>query len=171
MADDSPPAKPDPPPPAARFIAGRGCLFMIGFFVSGFVGVVLAFFAGQGNGPGWLAPVGFFLPPVLFFVGWAVFVLPGVMRRMREITRNAPSPESVAAVAGGEGVEVGTKPEPDKSVEHDDTPTVPTVETTPGKVLSHRLPRIGIPPGCQFGCAVLVACFWNAIVRVFVYPL
>jgi hypothetical protein len=38
-------------------------------------------------------------------------------------------------------------------------------------VLAHRLPRAGLAPGCQFGCAVGGAAFWNGIVGVFVYQL
>ena len=48
-------------------------------------------------------------------------------------------------------------------------PTILVAETTPGKVLAHRLARSGMPPGCEFGCALGIAVFWNAIVGFFVY--
>jgi hypothetical protein len=170
MADEPPPT-PDPTAPAARALGRTGCNFVGGFFAAGLLGMALAFGLAGGNNPGWMFPAVLFAPVVIYLVIWTAFGLPAVVRRMRELARNAPSPESMAAAARGEGVEVGGRPDADEPDEPDDTPTVVEVETTPGKVLAHRLPRSGMPPGCQFGCAVLVACFWNGIVGVFVYQL
>src|SRR5207247_2476955 len=38
----------------------------------------------------------------------------------------------------------------------------------PGRTLAAALDRDGLPPGCQFGCAVGFAVVWNGIVAVFV---
>jgi hypothetical protein len=159
-------ALPEPTPPRPRF---RPQLFAAGFLVAGITGMALAFVAFLNNAPMWAVPVLFLAPPLVFFIAFGSRFFARAIRAAREAARNAPSPESVAAIASGAGIEVGTKPE--KPAGYDDTPTVPRLETTPGKVLAHRLPRAGLAPGCQFGCAVAVACFWNGIVGVFVFQL
>src|SRR5262249_25865718 len=53
----------------------------------------------------------------------------------------------------------------------DDTPGIWVAPTSPGKVLTYRLHRLGMAPGCQFGCALFGAIFWNGIVSVFVYQI
>jgi hypothetical protein len=163
MADD------DEPKPPSRPSAGcqTSCWTL---FAAALVGVALAFWVAQMNAPGWLAPVAFFGPVAVVFVLVAALNLPRIIRMAREAARNAPSPESVAAGARGEGVEVGAKPETSGPVS-DDTPTVPAVATVPGKVLAHSLDRAGLPRGCEFGCALVFATIWNGIVSVFVWKL
>lgn len=164
MADD------DDKPPALAPQTQRTCgWFAAGFLLAGLAGLALAFIAFQNNAPMWVGPVAFFIPPVLYFFAFSSIFFSRLIRQFREAARNSPSPESVAAAAGGEGVEIGAKPEPDEPAEADDTPTVAVVETTPGKVLAHRLARSGMPAGCEFGCAVGIAVFWNLIVGFFVY--
>lgn len=108
MPDDSPPISSISPSGCIK----PGCGLFVGFFLAGLVGMALAFAAFQGNGPGWLAPVVFFLPPILFLLGWCAVVIPNAVRQVRAAQRSAPSPESVAAIAAGEGVEAGVKPDP-----------------------------------------------------------
>jgi hypothetical protein len=163
MADD------DAPKPISHHRAGCR-VWVAGVFVAGFIGLGLAFFVMQANAPGWVVPLAFFGPPILFTLVCAAIYLPRFIREMREAARNAPSPESVAAKARGEGVAVGATPDTISS-EADDAPAVPEVETAPGRVLAHGLPRADLSPGCQFGCAVFMAVFWNGIVSVFLVNL
>lgn len=164
MAEDAPP--PQPPPVS---LPGCASWLVVGFLVTGLIGMGLAFWVVQNNGPQWLIPVAFFGPPVVLVVVFGLVTVPRFLRQLREAQRNAPSPESVAAAAGGEGVEAGTATPPAPVADADDFPAVPVVATQPGKVLAHRLERAGMTPGCQFGCAVGLAAFWNGIVSVFVY--
>lgn len=166
--EPSPMAEDDPSPPKPPTLPAAGCGWLFGgFFASGLAGMGLAFWLVQNNAPPWLPPVAFFAPPVLVLVVFGSVAVPRFLRQVREMQRNAPSPESVAAPAAGEGVEAGTAPA--VAADADDFPTVPFVPTTPGKVLAHRLERAGLAPGCQFGCAVGMAAFWNGIVGVFAY--
>jgi hypothetical protein len=168
MADD--PDDHDTPtdPTALRNpFAGAGCLIG-GFLLAGLVGMGLALAALQANAPAWVVPAVFFAPPVLYVLALAVFVLPGFVRKLREAAKNAPSPESVAATAG-ESAESLARPTPDDPLPRSDTPTVPVAPVAPGKTLAYRLHRTGMPAGCQFGCALAGAAFWNSIVGVFVY--
>lgn len=161
-------AEDDPSPPKPPTVPSAGCAWLFGgFFAAGLVGAGLAFWLFQNNAPQWLAPVAFFAPPVLFLVVFGAVATPRFLRQVREVQRNAPSPESVAAPAAGEGVEAGAAPRP--ATADDGLPAVPVVRTHPGKVLAHRLDRAGLAPGCQFGCAVGLAVFWNGIVSVFAY--
>jgi hypothetical protein len=149
-----------------------GCrVWVTGVFVAGFIGFVLAFFVMQANAPGWVFPLVFFGPPILFTLVCAAIYLPRFIREIREAARNAPSPESVAAKARGEGVAIDATPNAILPEADDDAPAVPAVETAPGRVLAHNLPRADLSPGCQFGCAVLMALVWNGIVSVFVVNL
>jgi hypothetical protein len=173
MADDhnDPDTPPDDPTAPPKLLAGAGCLIG-GFILAGLLGMGLAFAAFQANAPGWAVPAAFFAPPVLYVLVITIFFLPGFMRKLREEARNAPSPESVAAV--GTGVEARrvslSLADPDAPpTTADDTPTVPHAITSPGKTLAYRLERTGMPLGCQLGCALFAAIFWNAIVGVFVY--
>jgi hypothetical protein len=152
----------------AAFRSGCGW-FGIGFVASGVVGMGLAFWVSQNNGPVWLVPLAFFGPPFAFFIVVAAVAGPQFVRLAREAARNRPSPESAAAAAGGTGVEAGTAAKAPADEGENVFPTVTVVETTPGKMLAHRLPRAGLAPGCQFGCALCFAGFWNGIVGVFVY--
>lgn len=168
MADED-----DPPPSKLEPFSARGCAWLFGgFFVSGLLGAGLTGVALRNNAPQALVPVFFLGPPLLFLAVFGAVAIPRVLRRIREMQRNAPSPESAAAVAAGEGVQAGTRParaEPD--IPADGLPAVPVIETKPGTTLAHGLQRVGVAPGCQFGCAVAVAAFWNGIVGVFVYQL
>ncbi|MBA4191003.1 MAG: hypothetical protein C0467_23710 [Planctomycetaceae bacterium] len=165
--DDTDTAERDatPPPTVSRF----ACLwFFVGFFVAGLVGMGLAFWAMLAQAPGWLIPLACIGPEVAFLLIFGSTTLPRIIRYARESVRNAPSPESAAAAAAGEGVEAGTKAKRVKTEDRDGFPTVEVVETEPGKTLTHSLHRAGVSAGCQFGCAVFFASFWNGIVGVFV---
>ena len=169
MADE--PANPEPTTPQVpRDLFLRGCALVFGLFVATIFGVGIAFGVAQ-NGLPWTIPIVYFLAVGSF----AVMAIPRFIRRAREAARNAPSPESAAAAAGGEGVEAGTRAKADAKAtdadEPDDMPTVWHAETHPGKVFSHQLERAGIAPGVQCGCAVVGAVFWNGIVGFFVYEL
>jgi hypothetical protein len=143
-----------------------GITFGVGFFIAIIVGFGAAFAVIQGGGFGWLVPIAFFLP----FIVLAAFTIPALIQRMREAARNAPSPESKAAAAGGEGVEAGTKALPAEEKPYEfETPTLKRVNTHSGKVFPYQLERAGPAPGCQFGCAIIFAIIWNSIVGVFVY--
>lgn len=147
--------------PARRF--HRGCaLWLAGEFVASLVGLALAFFVVQANAPGWVFPLVFFGPPVLFTLIMAGIYLPPLLRDMREQARNAPSPESVAAVRDSTDLDAS---------EIDVATTVPTLATEPGRVLAHSLPRADLSPGCKFGCTVGMTLFWNGIVSIFVFNL
>lgn len=165
MADDDTLPEPTDPPSGKA----RGWLFLAGFLITGLIGLALALVAFQNQAPLWVGLIAFFAPPALYFLVSTSVFFARITRQAREEARNAPSPESVAAAAGGEGVEAGAEPELDTCTQRDDTPTVLGVETTPGKVLTHRLARSGLAPGCEFGCAVGIAVFWNAIVGFFLY--
>lgn len=169
MADEPPINQPPPTPSSDRVIGRVSCTFVSGLLLVSIVSTLVGGVAVGRNNPPWMFLAVSFGPILLYLTIWAAFGLPALTRQLREAARNAPSPESVAAAAGGEGVEVGRKPDADKPDEPDDTPAVPKVETTPGKVLTHRLTRSGMTPGCEFGCAVGVTVFWNAIVGFFIY--
>jgi len=158
----------DPPPAAAPWPGSASCgLFVFGFVVTALIGMGLAFWAAV-TGNVVLVPVGFFAPILVYGIGSAIVFGPRIVRHMREASRNAPSPESVAAVAHGEGVELGTKVAAPWEDAAEVNPTVHDAGTTPGKVLAYRLAQVGMTPGCRFGCAVAVAIFWNAILSSFV---
>ena len=156
--------------PVAAARAGCTKLFL-GFLVADAVGVALAawvLFAN--NGPGWLVPVAFLAPGAAFLIVFGAPVLPRLVRQAREAVASAPSPESSAAAAGGEGVEAGLSARPRTANRDagDALPTVTVAPTTPGTALAHQLGRVGVPWGCQFGCLVFAALFWNGILSTFV---
>jgi hypothetical protein len=164
MSDE--PTQPDPSETSKQRQSQFGITVGVGFFIAAIVGFGAAFAVIQGNGPEWLIPVVFFLPLVLL----AVVVIPRFIQQAREAARNAPSPESRAAAACGEGVEAGTKAKPDEEKPDElETPTIKRVDTHPGKVFPYQLQQAGLAPGCQFGCAIILAVIWNSIVGVFVY--
>jgi len=164
--DDTNLTEPDAPPPA---ISRFACVwFFVGFIVAGLVGMGLALWAMVAQAPGWLIPVAFLGPEVAFLLIFGSTTPPRIIQYARESVRNAPSPESSAAAAAGEGVEAGTTARRDRTEDRDGFPTVNVVDTEPGKSLAHSLYRAGVPEGCQFGCALLFATFWNGIVSVFV---
>jgi hypothetical protein len=169
MPDEREETPPSPDETPAPFRSGRGW-FGIGFLVAGLLGMGLAFWVSQVNGPGWLVPLAFFGPTFAYFIVAAAVAGPQLIRLVREAGRNRASPESAAAAAGGAGVEAGTAAKP-LPVAAGEFPTVAAVETFPGRVLAHRLERAGLAPGCQFGCAVGIAAFWNGVVGVFVYQI
>lgn len=164
MTEDSPEAPPPKPPP-------RGCLtvLFVGFLLSGVLGAALGVWAAAQNAPFWVFILAFLGPPGAFLIVFGSAAIPRLIREAREIARNVPSPESRAAVAGGEAVEAGTSPKPPDPDDREEHPTVPEVPTTPGTVLPHRLPRAGLAAGCKFGCSLFAAAFWNGIVGVFLY--
>src|SRR5262245_13194517 len=155
MAHDASPR----PSRRLQLACGVGCA---GLIAAAFVGSFLAALANQANAPVWVGALAFFGPPVLFTVVMAAIYLPRIRREMREAARNAPSPESVAA-ARMEDDDDDDTPGHVAGAADDELP-VPQVSTTPGRVLAHSLPRADLSPGCQFGCAVLAAVFWNGIV-------
>ena len=170
MADD--PANPNldaTGPDAETRVGGEGVVwFVVGFLLAGAVGTGLGAFAILNDAPVWLAAVAFFAPVVAFFLIFGLVKVPRLLRQMREAARNAPSPESAAARAAGEGVEVGTKVVVEPPDAPDDTPTVRHAATRLGRMLAYRLERVGSPRSVQFGCAIGMAAFWNGIVAVFV---
>jgi hypothetical protein len=145
----------------------RGCAwFFLGFFLTGAVGLFIAIFAIQQQVPWWVVPIGFFAPLVLFVVVFGRSLASHLMQAAQEASRNVPSPESLAARYDI----TTTVTEPgDQHSDLGSNTTLPVINTTPGKVLTHRLPRSGMPHGCEFGCAVIVALFWNSLVGYFVY--
>jgi hypothetical protein len=160
---------PVPPDPVAA--ARAGCLkLFVGFLFADLVGFGLAAWVMIAQGPGWLVPVAFIAPGAVFLLVFAVPAVPRFIRQAREAVATAPSPESAAAVAAGEGVEAGTaaKPRAASGEGGDAHPTVTVADTEPGAVLAHRLKRVGVPWGCQFGCLVVAALFWNGILSTFV---
>jgi len=169
MTDDSPEPETEPKPPQATF-SSCGCL-LGGFFLAEGVGVALAFWAAIANGPGWLIPLAFFGPGVAFLLVFGATAIPRLIRQAREAARNAPSPESAAAAAAGEGVEAGLKAKPITIEDRDEFPTIEIATTHPGRVLSHRIVRSGMAASCQFGCFLGIALFWNGIVGVFLYQI
>ena len=161
-----------PGPPGGPF--RRGCtIWFAGQAVAALVGMGLGLFAMARNAPFWLIGVAVLGPPVLYAL--VVFAILGrwLFREYREFSRNAPSPESVAAPAGGAGVEASPFRDPalHRAGSFDGLPTVPAIATDPGKVLAHRLLEADLPPGCQFGCTVFAALFWNGILSIFVWRL
>jgi len=162
--------QPDPasPSPNSR-IKRLMVVWFVGSLVTGFLGMALAVGAMFAQAPAWIMFVAFFAPATVFNLAYAAIFIPKAVRYAREAARNAPSPESTAAVAAGEGVEAGTTPKPILDDERGDFPTVEVVDTKPGKVLLHSLPRAGIPPGCQLGCVAIFAVLWNSIVSTFVF--
>jgi hypothetical protein len=52
-----------------------------------------------------------------------------------------------------------------------DTPNVVVYETHPGKMLPHQLQPAGLSLGCQFGCILGFALFWNGIVGGIVFKM
>lgn len=157
---------PDADPPSSG-PARSGCMkLFLGFLFADFVGVALAAWVLFAQGPGWLVPVAFFAPGAAFLIVFVVPALPRLARQAREAVANAPSPESSAAAAAGEGVEAGLAAK--LRTDRDDFPTVKVAETDPGTSLAHRLKRVGVPWGCQFGCLVFAALFWNGILSTFI---
>jgi len=156
------PAEPSPPSPklspAAKALGLRlGAGFLLAAVTS--VGGVL------------VAHLQFDLPflvtGLIFSAPWWVFYLlfRGRLKEFAALTARAlPSPEGLAAV---------TSPSPKLAewpsvLSSEEWPTVPEVDTSPGRELAHELERADLPAGCRFGCAVGVAVFWNGIVSVFV---
>jgi hypothetical protein len=164
MSDE--PTQPDATETSKQRQSQFGITVGVGFFIAAVVGFGAAFAIMQGNGPEWLIPVAFFLPLVILAVG----VIPRFIQQAREAARNAPSPESKAAAACGEGVEAGTKASStEEKPDELETPTLKQVKTQPGKVFPYQLEQAGPAPGWQFGCAIIFAIIWNSIVGVFVY--
>jgi len=169
MTDDSPEPGPERNPPQEAF---SSCVWLLGgFIIAGGVGLALAFWAAIAKGPGWLIPLAFFGPGVAFLLVFGATAIPRLIRQAREAARNAPSPESAAAAAAGEGVEAGLKAKPITTEDRDEFPTIEIAKTQPGRTLSHRIIRAGMAASCQFGCFLFLAVFWNGIVGVFVYQL
>ncbi|WP_439621537.1 hypothetical protein [Gemmata sp.] len=165
-APSDPTAQPDPIA-AAR----AGCLkLFVGFLIANAVGFGLAAWVALTQGPGWLLPVAFFGPGAAYLLVFGATAIPRFVRQAREAVATAPSPESAAAVAAGEGVEAGTAAKPPTASRDagDALPTVTVAGTEPGAVLAHRLKQVGVPWGCQFGCLVVAAVFWNGILSSFV---
>jgi hypothetical protein len=164
MADDQ-------TPPSRQLRRGCGVWFAAVFF-SVFIGIGLFALAMQANAPIGLAAAALFGPSVLVAILGGVIMVPRLVREFREYRRNTPSPESIAAAAAGAGVEA----EPLHDIPDHAPPTaamhaVPEVPTAPGVVLAHRLERADMTPGCQFGCAVFAALFWNGIISIFIWRL
>lgn len=162
-----PPQVPGPADPATAAAAKAVAPLVVGFLVTGalsFAGVILAQFVF--NAPGWVVPLVFFAPPVVFVV-----LMRSAFRDLAaRIARATPSPESqaTAPVATPTAAFV---PDTSKPVPMDgDWPTVPVITTTPGRVLAHALSRAEPDRGCAFRCAVFLALFWNGIVSVFAAP-
>ncbi len=165
MADDTPELDAQHPSPA---LSQLGCAwFFGGTLLAGFLGMGLTVWAFQANAPGWIIPIAFFGPVVAFELTFGLGAITRFIRQARESVRNAPSPESAAAVAAGEGVEAGTTPKAIKSESRDGFPTVTVVEVRRGKVYPHSILRVGTPPGCQFGCIGGFTLLWNAILSPF----
>jgi hypothetical protein len=166
LAPSDPAVRPDPVA-AAR----SGCLkLFVGFLIADVVGFALAAWVALAQGPGWLVPLAFVGPGAMFLLVFGGAEIPRLIRRAREAVAAVPSPESSAAAAGGEGVEAGlyARPRTASRDAGDAPPTVAGSNTEPGAVLAHRLGRVGVPWGCQFGCLVVAAVFWNGILSTFV---
>ncbi|VTU01169.1 Uncharacterized protein OS=Blastopirellula marina DSM 3645 GN=DSM3645_05800 PE=4 SV=1 [Gemmataceae bacterium] len=166
LAPSDPAARPDPVA-AAR----SGCLkLFLGFLFADVVGFALAAWVLIAQGPGWLVPLAFVGPGAMFLLVFGGAEIPRLIRQAREAVAAAPSPESAAAVAAGEGVEAGTAARPRTAGREagDAHPTVAVADTEPGTVLAYRLKPVGVPWGCQFGCLVVAALFWNGILSTFV---
>jgi hypothetical protein len=162
------PLPPTPPlTPVDREMRRTVLPVAIGFLVVGLLAMAGAFAAFLVfNAPGWVVPLVFFAPPVAYY-----FLVRGTLRSAAaRWARAAPSPESRAA-----DPTVAAPPElPDSPQPTDmdgDWPTVPAVETSPGRVLAHALPPDDPDRGCLFGCSLFMAVFWNAIVAVFAVPI
>jgi hypothetical protein len=172
MADDRhDPDTPADPVVTPRLSASPGCVLQ-GFVLCLLVGTAVAVAARQFNAPLWVIPAGFLVPLIVAALVFVATAVPRLARQIREAARNAPSPESVAAAAGT-GVEARRgaliAAEFDAPTPADDTPGIEPATTSPGKTLAYRLHRTGMPAGCQFGCALFGALFWNGIVGVFAY--
>jgi hypothetical protein len=139
-------------------------------FFSVFISIGLFALAVQANAPFGLAAAALFGLPVLVAILGGAIMIPQLVREFREYRRNTPSPESIAAA--GAGVEAAPLHDiPDHGPPLAASPALPEVSTAPGVVLAHRLERADMPPGCQFGCSVLAALFWNGILSLFLWRL
>jgi MFS family permease len=124
-----------------------------------FGGVFVAWLLGA---PGWVTPVVFFAPGVLFsFFAWPY--LKALPERLR---RAAPSPEKAAALAGAPPRRTEPTATP---TDPDAFPTVPADPSDPGRTLARRLPPADWSAGCACVGVLAAAAFWNGIVSVFVW--
>jgi hypothetical protein len=119
--------------------------------VLSFGGVVAAQAFGA---PGWVTPVVFFAPGVLF----SFFAWPFLKALPERLKRAAPSPEKAATL---------TTPPERAPVATDAFPTVPDDTSVPGRSLARRLAPADIPAGCACAGVLAAAVFWNGIVAVF----
>ena len=110
------------------------------------------------DAPGWVLPIVFLAPAVLFsFFAWPYLkALPGRLKRA------APSPEKAAALAEA-------PPRDFTPTEADAFPTVPDDPTDPGRTLARLLPPSDLSAGCACVGVLAMAVFWNGIVSVFVW--
>ncbi len=123
------------------------------------------------NGPGWLAVVAL---ASLAVVGFLLLLgrLFKFFREARDPRVNRRSPESYLRATADEAGEGPDDPDdPERQPDGSDGSVVPLVETRPGRVLAHALKREELSPGCQFGCVLGMAAFWNVIVGSFVTQL
>jgi len=143
-------------------------------FFSVFIGIGLFALVIKANAPIGLGAAALFGPTALAVILGGAIMIPRLVSEFREYRRNTPSPESVAAATAA--VSPGVEAAPLDNFPDHDPPiaamlAVPEVPTGPGVVLDHRLERTDMTPGCQFGCAVLAALFWNGILSIFLWRL
>ncbi len=115
------------------------------------------------NAPVWVTPVAFLTPGVMF----SIFAWPYLKSLAGRIKRAAPSPEKAAAVARTSARSVPEATPADADA--DEFPTLPAIDTEPGRRLAHRLPPAEASAGCTCLGVLGVAAFWNGIVSVFLW--
>lgn len=132
----------------------------VGFVLVGLCSFGAVFAAAELGAPGWLVPVAFFAPGVLF----TALAWPYLRTLPERLRRAAPSPERAAATAAAPPKPSLLDPTPAA-----DFPTVPADPSEPGSYLAHRLPAAGPSAGCSCAAVLGFAAFWNGIVSVFVW--